>query len=80
MASRFDLVDLDRISEEAREVRPGRTLLTLIAAAFYGLGWITATVLIGAWQALAWSFAAMKLGWKDALAARMRSRRTVGPA
>jgi hypothetical protein len=62
----LDRVPLDRISEQAREIRPGRALLTIIAAMLFALGWITAKMLTVAWLAILWSFAAVKVGWQEA--------------
>jgi hypothetical protein len=62
----LDRVPLDRISEQAREIRPGHALLTIIAAMLFALGWITAKMLTVAWLAILWSFAAVKVGWQEA--------------
>lgn len=81
MASLLDRVDIDRISKEAREIRIGRTLLTLIAALLYVVGWTAAKVVIVMLVALrvlavalAWTFAATRLGWQDAWASSARRR------
>lgn len=78
MATILDRVDTDRISVEAREIHPGRTLLTVIAAVLYAIGWLLGTIVVGTWVALAWSFTAIRIGWQDAARARLRS--PVGPA
>ena len=77
----LDRVPLETINVQARQVEFGRLLLTVIAAALYGLGWLaakTVTVtgkLLGAvWLALAWSAVAVKVGWNEARAG------TRGPA
>lgn len=62
----LDRVPVDRITEQARELHPGRTLLTLLAALLYGLGWLAGKTVMGVWFVLAWSFAAVKVGWTDA--------------
>lgn len=80
MSTMLDHVDLDRISAEAQEVHIGRMLLTLIGAILYALGWTAGTMLTVLWLVIAWSFMAVKLGWQDARASRMRPRRAVGPA
>lgn len=62
MAAVLDRVPVQRISDEARQVHFGRTVLTLIAALFYGLGWLVAKV----WLAVAWCATAVKVGWQEA--------------
>lgn len=64
--STLDRIPLDQITARAREVRPGRTVLTLIAGALFGLGWITAKVFSVAWLCLAWSLAAVQTGYEAA--------------
>lgn len=64
----LDRVPLEDINTRARDVAFGRTLLTIIAAVLYGLGWLTAKVLGGIWLALAWSAVAVKVGWTEARA------------
>lgn len=72
MSTLLERVDIDRISAEARQVQIGRTLLTLMAAVLYVVGWITAKVLIGIWIVAAWTFTAVRLGWQDAWSAHRR--------
>jgi hypothetical protein len=57
-------VPVDEITAQAREARPGRTALTLIAAVLFGLGWLVAKVFAVAWLALTWSWTAVRLGWE----------------
>lgn len=66
MTAVLERVPVDRITAEARQIHPGRTLLTVIAGVLYGLGWLAAKTLAVAWLAVAWSFAAVKVGWSDA--------------
>ena len=35
-------VPVDEITAQAREVKPGRTVLTVVAAVLFGLGWVPA--------------------------------------
>ena len=56
---------LDEITRQAREVHFWRTVLTVIAAALFGLGWILAKTFAVAWLAAAWSFTAVKVGWQE---------------
>jgi hypothetical protein len=58
----LDRVPVGRISTEAREVHLGRTLLTIIAAVFFAIGWAAARVFL----ALAWCGVAVKVGWQEA--------------
>lgn len=62
MTAVLDRVPVQRISDEAREVRFGRTVLTVIAALFYAVGWLVAKL----WLALAWCATAVKVGWQEA--------------
>lgn len=66
----LDFVPVERISEQARQAQFGRTIRVLIAALFYGLGWITSKTCVAAWAAVAFSAAAIKTGWVDARPAR----------
>lgn len=66
MAHLLEQVPVGRITEEARQVRFGVTVLTVIAGLLYALGWIVAKAFTGAWFVLAWLGTAMKVGWKDA--------------
>lgn len=62
MTSLAERVPVDRISAEAREVRFARTVLVLIAAFFFGVGWLAGKT----WLAVAWAATAVKLGWQEA--------------
>jgi len=77
MAHVLDQVPVGRITEEARGVRFGYTLLAVIAGLLYGLGWLTAKAFGLLWFAVAWAGVAIKLGWTDA---RNTDRRTSGSA
>jgi len=54
------MLPLDEITAQAREVRPGRTLLTMIAAVFFAVGWVVAK----AWLSVAWCAVAVRLGFR----------------
>jgi len=75
MTAILERVPVDRITAEAREARPGRALLTLIAGALYGLGWLAAKTVAVVWLALAWSYAAVTVGWSDARRPAVSGRR-----
>ena len=53
-------VPLDDITRQAREVRFGRVLLTVLAAVFFGLGWAAGRFFLG----IAWCLIAVRVGWQ----------------
>ena len=53
-------IELDEITAQARQVRFGQVLLTILAAVFFGLGWVVGRFFLG----LAWCAVAVKLGWQ----------------
>ena len=55
----------DRIRAEAQDLKPLRTLLTLLASLLWVLGWLVAKTVGVLWSAVAWSIAATKVGWTD---------------
>ena len=69
----LDRIDLDGITRQAREVRFWRTVLTLVAAVLFGLGWVVAKAFGITWLACAWSAVAVREGWRQ-------GRMTHGPA
>ena len=68
LTSLTERMPLDRIEARARQARPGRVLLTLIAAVLFGLGWLAFRACAGAWLALAWFGSAVIEGWQSAKA------------
>ena len=62
----LERVPVDRITVQARQVRPGRTLLLALAGILYGIGWLTAKAFGILWFAVAWTGTAVKVGWSDA--------------
>lgn len=62
----LDRVPVDRITDQARQVHPVRTLLTVLAGLLYGLGWVVAKTFMALWFAGAWCAVAVKVGWVDA--------------
>jgi hypothetical protein len=62
----LDRVPLEHINRQAKEVHPGRTVLTWIAAVLFAVGWVACKVLGLLWLAAAWSFVAMREGWREA--------------
>jgi uncharacterized membrane protein YedE/YeeE len=63
-------VPLDRIEDRARRARPGRAVLTVIAAVLFGLGWLAFRACALSWLAVAWCGSAVIEGWQSAKAAR----------
>lgn len=59
-------VDIARINAEARQIHFGRMVLTVLAAILYAIGWITRKVFVVLWLTLTWSWAAIRIGWRDA--------------
>lgn len=62
----LDRVPLDRITAEARAISFARTMLTVIAGILFGLGWVVAKTVKGVWFVAAWTFAAVRVGWREA--------------
>lgn len=61
MATVLSRVPVDEITAEARQSHPGRTLLTVIAAVFYLIGWLAGRTVL----AVAWCATAVKVGWQE---------------
>jgi hypothetical protein len=59
-------VPVEEITRQAREVHPGRVLLTVIGGLLFAAGWLAAKLAGAAWLALAWSGTAVQVGWRDA--------------
>jgi len=64
MTTLAERIPLDEITAQARQVHFGRTLLTLIAAVLFGLGWLVAKAFGVAWLAGCWGFVAVRQGWR----------------
>lgn len=62
----LERVPIEEINKQAREVSFTRTLLALLAALLYALGWGAAKLVAVAWLAAAWSATAVRLGWQEA--------------
>jgi hypothetical protein len=73
-ATLLDRVPLDEITAQAREVRFGRTVLTVIAGVLFGLGWLAYKVAAAAWLCAAWSVVAVKAGWTESRKAEVARR------
>jgi uncharacterized membrane protein YedE/YeeE len=70
LTSVAERVPLDRIEQRARHARPGRVLLTVIAAVLFGLGWVACRACAVAWLAVAWCGSAVAEGWISARSGR----------
>jgi hypothetical protein len=53
-------VQLDDISAQARQVRLGRALATVLASVFFAIGWTSGRV----FYCLAWCGVAVRVGWQ----------------
>jgi len=70
----IDLIPVERITAQARQVRFGRTLLQVIAWLLVGVGKLAYWPLAGLWFALVWCALAVKLGWRESRAADLERR------
>ena len=62
----LDRVPLDHITQQAREVRPGRAVLTVIAAVLFAVGWVVAKTFGVLWFSLVWAGCAVREGHRSA--------------
>jgi hypothetical protein len=65
MTTLAERIPVDEITAQAREVRFWRSVLTVIAAALFGLGWLVAKAFGLAFLALAWTAVAVREGWRE---------------
>jgi uncharacterized membrane protein YedE/YeeE len=65
MTAVLDRIDLDTITEQAREVRFWRTVLTVVAGVLFGAGWVMAKTFGLVWLCAAWSVVAVREGWRQ---------------
>lgn len=61
----LDRVPVERITDRARAARPGRSLLAVLAALLFALGWVAAKTVRGVWLAAAWCVCAVLVGWQE---------------
>ena len=64
MTALTERIPLDGITAQAEAVKPGRAVLTVVAAVLFGLGWVTARVFAVLWLAAMWSGVAVREGWR----------------
>jgi hypothetical protein len=67
----LDRIAVEDITRQAREISPGRTLLTWIGALLFAVGWIVRKTFGVIWLAGAWTFVAVREGWREAGRARV---------
>lgn len=70
MTAVFSRVPVEEISAQARQVRPGVAVLTVIAAVFFGAGWLAGMAVL----AVAWAAIAVREGWREARKTQRVSR------
>lgn len=70
MTAVLDRIPVDEISAQAQRARPGRAVLTVIAAVFFGLGWLMGSSVL----ALSWAAVAVRAGWQEGRKAQRVSR------
>lgn len=70
MTSVAERIPLDRIERRARQARPGRAVLTAVAAILFGLGWLAYKACAVTWLAAAWCGSAVVEGWMSARTAQ----------
>ena len=64
MTALTEQFSLDDLAGKAQAVKPGRAVLTVIAAVLFGIGWVTARVFAVLWLAFTWSWVAVREGWR----------------
>lgn len=66
MVTTLDRIAVEDITRQAREISPGRTLLTWIGALLFAVGWIVRKTFTVVWLVGAWVFVAAREGWREA--------------
>jgi uncharacterized membrane protein YedE/YeeE len=62
----IERVPVERINEQAQQMRFWRAVGTVLAGLFWGIGWLAAKGCAVAWLGIAWAVAAVRVGWTDA--------------
>jgi hypothetical protein len=57
---------VERITAQARQVRPGRVALLVVAGALFGIGWVINKAFGLVWLAFVWCAFAAAEGWREA--------------
>lgn len=66
MTTLTEHIDVDAITEQAKQVHFWRSIVTVIAAILFGLGWVSFRFFAVIWFALAWGGCAVREGWREA--------------
>lgn len=66
MTTLDQMLSVEDITRQAREISPARTLLTWIGAVLFALGWMLRKTFTLLWLAGAWAFVAAREGWREA--------------
>lgn len=74
MTALTERIPVDDITARARSARPGRAVLTIIAAVLFGLGWVVYKACALAWLAAAWCGSAVIEGWQSARSQQARAQ------
>ena len=61
----LDKVPVESITEQAKQVRFWRSVLSLVAGCLFGLGWAAFKFFAVLWFGLAWSGCAVREGWRE---------------
>lgn len=61
MATVLERVPVEKVRAEARDIKFGVTVLTVVTAVFVAIGWLFGVV----WAAVAWSFSAVRVGFRQ---------------
>ena len=65
MTAVLDRVDLDAITEQARQVHFWRTVAKVLVFVLFGAGWVTAKAFGVTWLAVTWCAVAVREGWRE---------------
>ena len=66
MTTLTERIPVDEITEQARQVHFWRSVLTVLAAVLFGLGWVAFKFFAVLWFACVWSGCAVREGWREA--------------
>lgn len=64
--SLLDRMPVERITAQARDVRVGPVVLSIVASVFFAIGWLAFKVCALAWLAVVWCAVATREGWREA--------------
>ena len=66
MTTLSERIPVDDITAQAKQVHFWRSVLTVIAACLFGLGWIAFRFFAVTWFAAVWCGCAVREGWREA--------------